>query len=165
MRTLALRGRGNGCPQSCRGGRLLAVSAAALCLGCGYGFGNRDFADAQSTAIAYAQALQAGDTARMRQLSWGTIQTGIPVLLREMPPAYTQFATPTPQLVTIHGGGIYGGSNEFLVESKQLASCRGGIRVMVLTQKNTARVASIHLVPPLDSVSDDACRKEINGTS
>jgi len=157
--------RATKCPRPRRAGPLLAVSTAALFLGCGYGFGNHDFADAQSTAIAYAQALQAGDTARMRQLSWGTIQTGIPVLLREMPPAYTQFATPTPQLVTIHGGGIYGGSNEFLVESKQLASCRGGIRVMVLTQKNTSRVASIHLVPPLDSVSDDACRKEINGTS
>lgn len=101
----------------------------------------------------------------MRQLSWGTVRNGIPVILREMPAAYTQFARPTPQIVTIHGGGIYGGSNEFLVESKRLESCRGGVRLLMLTEKDTALVASIHLVPALDSVSDDACRKQIDGTS
>ncbi len=101
----------------------------------------------------------------MRQLSWGTVRSGIPVVLREMPAAYTQFASPTPQMVTIHGGGIYGGYNEFLVESRRLESCRGGIRLLMLTEKDTSRVASIRLVPALDSVSDDACRRQINGTT
>lgn len=82
-----------------------------------------------------------------------------------MPAAYTQFARPTPQIVTIHGGGIYGGYNEFLVESRPLESCRGGVRLMMLTEKDTSRVMSIRLVPPPDSVSDDACRKQIDGTS
>jgi hypothetical protein len=136
-----------------------------LCLGCGYGFGNREFTDARSAAIAFAKALQVQDTARMRQLSWGTVRSGLPVILREMPEAYTQFARPTPQVVTIHGGGIYGGYNEFLIESRPLESCRGGIRVLMLTEKDTSRVASIRLVPALDSVSDDACRKQINGAS
>ncbi len=153
------------CRRLRRSGRLLAQLTAALCLGCGYGFGNREFAEEKSAAIAFAQALEVRDTARMRQLSWGTVRSGLPVILREMPASYTQFARPTPQIVTIHGGGIYGGYNEFLVESRRLASCRGGVRLMMLTEKDSSRVVSIHLVPPADSVSDDACRKEINGTS
>jgi hypothetical protein len=148
-----------------RSGRRLAYLTVALCLGCGYGFGNREFAEEKSAAIAFAQALEVRDTARMRQLSWGTVRSGIPEILREMPAAYTQFARPTPQVVTMHGGGIYGGYNEFLVESRRLQSCRGGIRLMMLTEKDTSRVVSIRLVPALDSVSDDGCRKQIDGTS
>ena len=149
-----------------RSGYLLAQSIVVLCVGCGYGFGNREFTDARSAAIAFAKALQVQDTARMRQLSWGTVRSGLPVILREMPEAYTQFARPTPQVVTIHGGGIYGGYNEFLIVSRDHSeSCRGGIRLLILTDKDASRVASIRLVPALDSVSDDACRKQINGAS
>jgi hypothetical protein len=101
----------------------------------------------------------------MRRLSWGRVQSGIPAIVRETPAAYSQFGNAGLRIVTLHGGGTYGGYSEFLVESMPLASCHGGVVLMMLTEKDTSRVASIRLAPPLDSVSDDGCRMQINGAS
>jgi hypothetical protein len=133
-------------------------------VGCGYGFGNHQFRDMRSTAVAFARALQAGDTVRMRELSWGRIEDSVTAIGREVPPAYIQFATPTPELVTVEGGGIYQGSDfaEFLVSSARLDSCRGGVQVGVLMFDKTPRVTSVQLVPPLDSLPNDACRTAID---
>jgi hypothetical protein len=145
---------------------LYLVATGIAQTGCGYGFGNHEFREEKAAAIAFAQALQVQDTTHMRQLSWGRVKSGIPVIVRETPRAYTAFAKPAPQLLTIAGGGIYGGTGgaEFLVASGQLDSCHGGVQLFVLMVKNSPRIASMRLVPPLDSLSDDACRAAINGS-
>lgn len=141
---------------------LVAVTA----VGCGYGFGNREFRNERKAAVTFAQALEARDTLRMRQLSWGVVRSGVSAIVRETPAAYTDFAKPAPELLTLAGGGIYGGtgSGEFLVESKRLSSCRGGIDLVVVRADTALGVASIRLVPPLDSITDDACRAAIHPT-
>jgi hypothetical protein len=135
--------------------------------GCGYGFGNHEFREEQAAAIAFAQALQVQDTTRMRQMSWGAVKDSILAIVRETPRAYTAFTKPVPQLLTITGGGVYGGTGgaEFLVESGQLDSCHGGVRLFVLMVEKSPEIASMRLVPPLDSLSDDACRAAIDGSS
>jgi hypothetical protein len=82
--------------------------------------------------------------------------------VHETPEAYVQFSKPSPEPVTIQGGGIYGGSGEFLFPSTRLASCQGGVQVTAMMQQNAPRIVTIHLVPPPDSVTDAACRAEIN---
>lgn len=142
---------------------LLAIGIVQA--GCGYGFGNHEFRGERAVAIAFAQALQVGDTARMRQLSWGTVNRNVPAIVRETPRAYTEFARPMPQLLTVGtAGGIYGGSGtaEFLVASGPLDSCHGGVQLFVLLVEKSPKIASIRLVPPLDSLSDDACRAAID---
>lgn len=149
------RGRWSACPR-------LTLLSAALVAGCGYGFGNREFRDERAAAITFARAFEARDTARLRQLSWGVVQDSIAAIMQETPAAYAQFSKPSPEPVTIHGGGIYGGDGEFLFPSTRLASCHGGVQVMVMMQQNVPRIVSIHLVPTLDSVTDAACRAQIN---
>jgi hypothetical protein len=141
----------------------LAALGGSTSLGCGYGFGNHQFDAMKNTAVAFAQALQAGDTLQMRQLSWGEVQDSVTVIGRGVPRAYTEFARPTPQLITTEGGGIYAhaGQAAFLVASTRLDSCRGGVQLEVLVLEKNPRVASVRLVPPLDSVTDDACRAAI----
>ena len=133
--------------------------------GCGYGFGNHEFRQERVAAIAFARALQARDTAQMRHLSWGRVQQGIPAIVRETPTAYVQLERATPRVVTLHGGGTYGGYAEFRVESPSLATCNGGVALMMMTQNDTSRVVAIHLEPPPDSVTDDACRARIGAGS
>lgn len=142
------------------------MTFGALLIGCGYGFGNHKFRDMRNTALAFARALQADDTSQMRQLSWGRVGDSVLAISRDMPPAYIQFAKPTPELITTEGGGVYGGSVAagFLVTSTQLRSCRGGVELEVLILDHRPRVASIRLVPPPDSITDDSCRVAITGT-
>jgi hypothetical protein len=143
----------------------LAIVATPLVLaavgGCGgYGFGNHQFRYMRETAAAFAQALQADDTLRMRQLSWGNVRDSITVFGREIPAAYRQFATPTPEMLTIKGGGMYQGamSAEFLASSTQMSSCRGGVQLLVLMFDKQPLVVSVRLVPPPDSLTEDGCR-------
>ena len=146
---------------------LVAVSLSML-LSCGYGFGNREFALSRQTAVAFARAVQAGDTARMRQLSWGWVHDSAAAIARALPTAYTQFAKPTPQLLTLGGGGLYGGAVTFLVRSTRLDSCRGGLRLDVGTFDKKALIVSVRPDPPPDTVTDYACRTAIgplSGTS
>ena len=45
--------------------------------------------------------------------------------------------------------------------SPRLASCRGGVELAVLMLDRHPRVASVRLVPPPDSVTDEGCRAAI----
>lgn len=135
----------------------LIATVASVCLECGYGFGNCDFQRMRQTAVAFAQALQANDSARMRQLSWGEVRDSVGAIAREAPLAYVQFATPTPELVTLSGGGIYGGGVAFLVRSTRLDSCHGGIRLDLELFGKDPRIVSVRLVPPIDSATSDRC--------
>jgi hypothetical protein len=144
---------------------MLTVCATGIAqTGCGYGFGNHEFRKEQAAAIAFAQALQVNDTTRMREMSWGIVKDNIPAIVRETPRAYIAFAKPAPRLLTIAGGGVYGGTGgaEFLVTSGQLDSCHGGVQLVVLLVDKTPKIASMRLIPPLDSLSDDACRAAID---
>ena len=142
----------------CSSFTMLAWIAAPLSTGCGYGLGNRKFGEEKGAAIAFAQALEARDTARMRQLSWGAVRSSVPSIVQNMPAVYTQFAKPKPDILTVSGGGIYGGDGEFFVPSGRLGSCRGGVRLSMIMEKDAPRVAAIRLVTPLDTLAADACR-------
>jgi hypothetical protein len=144
---------------------LCAVSASSVA--CGYGFGNHRFGDMRHTAIAFAEALQANDTVRMRQLSWGRVQDSAAAIAREVPRAYVQFSKPTPELVTTEGGGVYGGSVAagFLVTSTEMRTCHGGVQLEVMILDKKPSVAAVRLVPPPDSLTDDACRAAVERLS
>jgi hypothetical protein len=108
-------------------------------------------------------ALEVNDTLRMRELSWGVVRDSVVAIRRDLPRAYGQFARPTPRLVTLEGGGMYQGdvSAAFLVTSRGLGSCNGGVRLDLLMIEQNPRVVSVRLQPPIDSVTDDACRAAI----
>jgi len=141
---------------------LLVALCTVASAGCGYGFGNHEFRRERTVAIAFARALEVRDTARLRQLSWGLVHDSIRAIVREIPAAYAQFSQPSPEPLTVHGGGIYGGDGEFLFPSARLASCRGGVQLLVIMEQDAPRIVTVHLVPPPDSVTDAACRAQIN---
>jgi hypothetical protein len=142
----------------------MAVPLAAL--SCGYGFGNHEFGRQRSTALAFAQTLQAGDTARMRSLSAPEAWGGLAALARQVPPAYLGFTRPTPDLTTREGGGIYSGKFAvFLIHSTPLQSCNGGVQVTVATLTDRPQVITLRLVPAPDSLTDAACHRAVLGTA
>jgi len=144
---------------------LCAAIAATLTAGCGYGFGNTEFSQEKGTAIAFAQALEARATARMDQMSWGPLRRSIPTLVQDIPASLTRFAKPKPDILTIGGGGVYGGGGEFFLPFGRLGTCRGGVRLMMIMDKHAARVASIRLVTPRDTLAADSCRVPASGVS
>jgi len=142
------------------------LATAAGQIGCGYGFGNHELRDERAAAIAFAQALQRHDTTRLRRLSTGAVKSGIAAILRQTPRAYIAFAKPAPHVLTVEGGGVYGGrgGGQFLVASEQLESCDGGVRLVVILVGESPKVTWMRLVPPPDSATDDACRVAITGS-
>jgi hypothetical protein len=142
---------------------VLAAFGTCTALGCGYGFGNGRFGAMKRTARAFAVALESKDTLRLRELSRGDLQRDIVAMLRDLPPAYAQFARPTPEVITAQGGGLYASpvSATFLVRSTLLKTCSGGVELYVLVLNAQPRVQSIRLVPALDSIDDETCRVAI----
>jgi acyl dehydratase len=123
-------------------------------------FSSPDFASARSTATRFARALAAGDTVEMRQLSLPEAGKRMVQLRSELPAAYTVFADPERAMVTVSGGGIYGSGAEtvFRIPSLRLQSCDGGLELSVIKSGGSQRVSFVRPVPPIDSLTGDACR-------
>jgi hypothetical protein len=137
---------------------------AGLLMAC---FGSPDFGNARSTAIQFATALAAGDTIEMRRLSMPEAGKRMVHLRSELPAAYTVFANPDRELVTVSGGGIYGSGAEtvFRIQSSRLKSCDGGLEFAVVKSGGSQRVSFVRPVPPIDSLTDDACRAALNSVA
>lgn len=135
----------------------LVLPTAVASIAC---FGSRDFANAQSTAIRFARALAAGDTIEMRHLSLPEAGKRMVQLRSELPTAYIVFADPERSMVTVSGGGIYGSGAEtvFRIPSSRLQSCDGGLELAVIKSGDNQRVSFVRPVPPIDSLTDEACR-------
>jgi hypothetical protein len=131
--------------------------AALLSVAC---FGSPDFGNARETATRFAKALAAGDTVEMRKLSMPEAGKRMVQLRRELPTAYTVFADPERSIVTVSGGGVYGGGTQtvFRIPSSRLTSCDGGLDVAVIKTGGNQRVSFVRPSPPIDSLTDDACR-------
>jgi hypothetical protein len=118
-----------------------------------------DFHRAQSVATDFAGALQRGDTVRMRELSMPSAAVKMGAAQREIPPVYTDFAHPHPEITTIEGGGIYGSGayTVFRAQSKQLAPCHGGVRILLVKAGRDPRVTAVIPDPPIDSLFEGHC--------
>lgn len=130
-------------------------------------FGSPDFASARSTATRFARALAAGDTVEMRQLSLPEAGKRMVQFRSELPAAYTVFADPERAMVTVSGGGIYGSGPEtvFRIPSLRLRSCDGGLELAVIKSGGNQRVSFVRPVPPIDSLTDEACRAALAATA
>jgi hypothetical protein len=130
-------------------------------------FGSRDFGDARRTAVRFAEALHAGDTVAMRSLSMPEAGTHMVQLRSELPPAYLVFGDPLHSIRTVSGGGVYGSGAQtvFRIPSARLGSCDGGLDIAVIKVGGEQRVSFVRPDPPIDSVSDDACRAAIADTA
>jgi hypothetical protein len=121
----------------------IARVSGALVLICAIACSRENHYDEQAhTARLFARALAQRDTVKMRELSTPVAGSRMAMVLGEIPPIYMDFGGDSPTVV--REGNPY--STNFLVPSRALRSCHGGLLISV-SPGEQSRVSWIRLEP------------------